>query len=151
MRRCTPLVRGLLGRSCSSVARPAATMFTEEEEMMRDAVARFAQDVVAPRVRSMDARAVMDTEVIEGMHANGLLGVEIEEQYGGGGFGFTAALIVVEELAKVDASVSVLCDIQVREPALLRPCRRNLQSSERSLTAHSAPSSLRRSRACRTR
>ena len=88
-------------------------MFTEEEEMMRDAVSRFAQDVVAPRVRSMDERAVMDTEVIEGMHANGLLGVEIAEEYGGGGFGFTAALIVVEELAKVDASVSVLCDIQV--------------------------------------
>ena len=87
-------------------------MFTEEEEMMRDAVSRFAQDVIAPRVRSMDENQKMDTAVIDGMHANGLLGVEIDEEFGGGGFGFTAALIVVEELAKVDASVSVLCDIQ---------------------------------------
>ena len=79
---------------------------------MRDAVSRFAQDVIAPRVRSMDENQKMDTAVIDGMHANGLLGVEIDEEFGGGGFGFTAALIVVEELAKVDASVSVLCDIQ---------------------------------------
>ena len=40
------------------------------------------------------------------------MGVEIPEEYGGTGMNFMAACLVIEELAKVDASVSVMCDVQ---------------------------------------
>ena len=42
----------------------------------------------------------------------GLMGVEIESEFGGSNSSFTSAIIAVEELAKVDPSVSILCDVQ---------------------------------------
>lgn len=41
-----------------------------------------------------------------------LMGVEIDPQYGGTGSSFFSSILVIEELAKVDPSVAVLCDIQ---------------------------------------
>ncbi|SPO31706.1 probable acyl-CoA dehydrogenase short-branched chain precursor [Ustilago trichophora] len=85
--------------------------FTEEEEMLREAVQRFAQDVVAPRVEAMDEAEKMDPEIIKGLFEQGLMGVETSADHGGAGCSFTAAIIVIEELAKIDPSVSVLCDV----------------------------------------
>lgn len=39
------------------------------------------------------------------------MGIEIDPDHGGAGSSFTSALIVIEELAKVDPSVSVMCDV----------------------------------------
>ncbi|KAF8516022.1 acyl-CoA oxidase [Hysterangium stoloniferum] len=85
--------------------------FSEEEEMLRDAVKRFATDVVGPRVREMDEKEMMAPEVIKGLFEQGLMGVEISSDFGGAESSFTSAIIVIEELAKVDPSVSVLCDV----------------------------------------
>ncbi len=41
-----------------------------------------------------------------------LMGVEIDSEFGGTQSSFFASILVVEELAKVDPSVSVFCDIQ---------------------------------------
>ncbi|PWN89885.1 acyl-CoA dehydrogenase NM domain-like protein [Acaromyces ingoldii] len=84
---------------------------TEEEEMLRDAVRRFAEEVIQPRVESMDEAEKMDPEIIKGLFEQGLMGIETSEEHGGAAGSFTAAIIVIEELAKVDASVSVLCDV----------------------------------------
>jgi short/branched chain acyl-CoA dehydrogenase len=84
---------------------------TEEEEMLREAVKRFAEEVVAPKVQEMDENELMDPEIIKGLFDQGLMGVETSEEHNGAGGSFTAAIIVIEELAKVDASVSVLCDV----------------------------------------
>ena len=40
------------------------------------------------------------------------MGIEIPSSYGGTNSTFTVSMLVIEELAKVDASISVLCDIQ---------------------------------------
>ncbi len=40
------------------------------------------------------------------------MGIEIDSKYGGAGSTFFSSIIAIEELAKVDASVSVLCDVQ---------------------------------------
>lgn len=85
--------------------------FTEDEEMFRDVVSKFAQEVVAPKVRDMDEAENMDPAVVQGMFDNGLMGVETPEEYGGAGASFTSAILVVEELAKVDPSVSVMNDV----------------------------------------
>lgn len=85
--------------------------FTEDEEMFRDTVARFAQEVVSPKVREMDENENMDPSVVQGMFDNGLMGIETPEEYGGAGASFTSAILVVEELAKVDPSVSVMNDV----------------------------------------
>lgn len=74
--------------------------------------ARFATEVIAPRVRSMDAAAKFDPEVVQGLFEQGFMGIEIDPELGGSGASFTAACSVIEELAKVDGSVSVCCDVQ---------------------------------------
>ncbi|QRV72591.1 acyl-CoA dehydrogenase [Ceratobasidium sp. AG-Ba] len=85
--------------------------FTEEETMLRDVVSRFAKDVVAPRVREMDEAEKMDPSIIKGLFENGLMGIETSPDHGGAGSSFTSAIIAIEELAKIDPSVSVMCDV----------------------------------------
>jgi len=85
--------------------------YTDEEQMLRESVARFAQDVVGPRVREMDEKESMDPVIIKGLFEQGLMGIETSPDYGGAGMSFTSAIIAIEELAKVDPSVSVMCDV----------------------------------------
>lgn len=46
------------------------------------------------------------------MFENGFMSIQSEQQYGGADASFMSAVIVIEELAKIDASVSVCCDVQ---------------------------------------
>ncbi|KAG5639329.1 hypothetical protein H0H81_004050 [Sphagnurus paluster] len=85
--------------------------FTDEEKMLREAVQRFALDVVAPRVREMDENENMDPAVIKGLFDQGLMGIETSAEHGGAESSFTSAIIAIEELAKIDPSVSVMCDV----------------------------------------
>jgi short/branched chain acyl-CoA dehydrogenase len=110
----TPALRRTLSSSPSPSAaavRPAVTTFSDDELLLRDAVAEFATTQVAPLVAQMDRESHMKREVLDGLFANGLMGVEMPERWGGSGASFTAAILTIEELAKVDASVSVLVDI----------------------------------------
>lgn len=79
--------------------------------MFRDTVAKFAGDVVKPAAREMDEKEAMHPEIIKQMFDNGLMGVEIPEELGGAGASFTSAIVVVEELSKVDPSIAVLNDV----------------------------------------
>jgi len=88
------------------------TQLTDDEALMKEAVSRFAQEKIAPRVLDMDRAMRMDPEVIQDLFDQGLMGVEIPAEHGGAEAGFLSACLVVEELAKVDASVSVCCDVQ---------------------------------------
>lgn len=79
--------------------------------MMAESVSKFANEVIAPKVREMDEAETMDPAVVEQLFEQGLMGIEIPEEYGGAGMNFTAAIVGIEELARVDPSVSVLCDV----------------------------------------
>jgi len=79
--------------------------------MMKDMVARFAQEEIAPHVAEMDRTSVMNQGIIQGLFDNGLMGIEIPEEYGGVGAGFTTACLCIEELAKIDPSVSAGVDV----------------------------------------
>ncbi|KAF8475304.1 acyl-CoA oxidase [Russula ochroleuca] len=85
--------------------------FSEEEDLLRESVKRFAEDVVGPKVREMDENEMMDPSVINGLFEQGLMGIETNAEHGGAECSFTSAIIAIEELAKVDPSVSVLCDV----------------------------------------
>ncbi|KAK7109129.1 short/branched chain specific acyl-CoA dehydrogenase, mitochondrial-like [Littorina saxatilis] len=92
--------------------RPPIDLLTDEEKMMRDAVARLAAEQIEPLVREMDDKCQMAPSVRQALFENGLMGIEVPTQYGGTNSTFMVANLVIEELAKVDASVSVFCDIQ---------------------------------------
>ncbi|RYO79770.1 hypothetical protein DL766_001068 [Monosporascus sp. MC13-8B] len=87
------------------------THLSETEAAMQEAVSRFANDVVLPRAREMDEAEQMDPALVEQLFEQGLMGIEIPEEYGGAGMNFTAAIVGIEELARVDPSVSVLVDV----------------------------------------
>lgn len=91
---------------------PPLQTYSDEEGMMRDAVRKFAQERIAPFVSKMDDNSTMDEEVIKSLFEQGLMGIEIDPDYGGTGSTFFSSILVIEELAKVDASVAVLVDIQ---------------------------------------
>jgi alkylation response protein AidB-like acyl-CoA dehydrogenase len=88
------------------------TLLTEEEEMFRETVRQFAQDSISDRVSVMDREAQMDPDLIREIFDLGLMGVEIPEKWGGAGSSFFNAVLVVEELSRVDPSVAVLVDVQ---------------------------------------
>lgn len=84
---------------------------TETEELLKESVARFANETILPKVREMDENEAMDKELIPQLFEQGLMGVEIEERYGGSEMNFGACIVAIEELARVDPSVSVLVDV----------------------------------------
>lgn len=87
------------------------THMSETETMMAESVNKFANDVILPKVREMDEKEMMDPSVVEQLFEQGLMGIEIPEEYGGAGMNFTAAIVGIEELARVDPSVSVMVDV----------------------------------------
>lgn len=95
----------------SDVPPTPITHLSETEMLMGDSVSKFANDVVLPKAREMDEAEAMDPAVVEQLFEQGLMGIEIPEEYGGSGMNFTSAIIAIEELARVDPSVSVLCDV----------------------------------------
>ncbi|MFZ0913474.1 MAG: acyl-CoA dehydrogenase [Candidatus Korobacteraceae bacterium] len=85
---------------------------TEDEVLFRDTVRQFADESVRPYVKAMDEKGVFEHELIEQFFQLGLMGIEIPEQYGGGGGTFFEAILAVEELSRVDPSAGVVVDVQ---------------------------------------
>jgi alkylation response protein AidB-like acyl-CoA dehydrogenase len=90
----------------------ALTILSEEESAFQQAVRDFAEGEIKPHVTSMDEKAEMRPDLVKKLFEMGLMGIETPEKFGGSGASFTMACLAVEELARVDGSVSVLCDVQ---------------------------------------
>jgi len=88
------------------------TTLREDEQAFRDAVREFAEEVIRPRVPTMDAAQQIDPELIPQLFELGLMGIEIPEAHGGVGASFFTSVLVVEELSRVDPSVGVFVDVQ---------------------------------------
>jgi len=92
--------------------RPALTILSEDEVQFRDAVRTFAENEIKPHVHDMDQKGEMKPEIVKKLFEMGLMGVESPEKFGGAGSSFMMACLAVEEIARVDGSVSVLMDVQ---------------------------------------
>lgn len=93
-------------------SRPAITTLSEDELAFKDAIRTFAESEIKPLVNKMDEEAQMPDSLIKKLFEMGLMGIETPEKYGGTGSTFTMACLAVEELGRVDGSVSVLVDVQ---------------------------------------
>src|SRR6202021_2055103 len=85
---------------------------SEDKIMFRDNIHQFADEKIRPLVKEMDEKGIFDKELIHQFFQLGLMGIEIPEQYGGGGAKFFEAILAVEELSRVDASAGVIVDVQ---------------------------------------
>jgi alkylation response protein AidB-like acyl-CoA dehydrogenase len=87
------------------------TTLSEEEELFRASVREFAEGEVRPRVEAMEHAGKLDPELIKHCFELGLMAIESPEEYGGAGSTIFNAIVAIEELARVDASVSVFVDV----------------------------------------
>ena len=88
------------------------TILNEDEELFCSEIRKYAESQIKPLVEKMDESEVMEQKVVESLFEMGLMGIEIPEKYNGAGGSFFQAVIAIEELAKVDPSVAILCDVQ---------------------------------------
>src|SRR5215212_6188017 len=88
------------------------TTLSEDETMFRASVREFAEGELRPRVEHMDEVAKLDPAIITQCFSLGLMGIETPDEYGGAGANFFTAILAVEELSRVDASVGVFVDVQ---------------------------------------
>ena len=83
--------------------------FTEEQVMIRDMVREFTKKEVEPRDKWMDENG-FDYELHKKLTQAGLMGIHLDEKYGGGGGDAVTSIIVIHELAKGSASVALFLD-----------------------------------------
>ncbi|MGI5272712.1 acyl-CoA dehydrogenase family protein [Nonomuraea sp. CA-218870] len=88
-------------------------MLTPEHEELRKTVEAFARDVVAPVIGDYYEREEFPYDIVRQMGAMGLFGLPIPEQYGGMGGDYFALCLALEELARVDSSVSITLEAGV--------------------------------------
>jgi alkylation response protein AidB-like acyl-CoA dehydrogenase len=81
---------------------------TEEHDLLRKAVRELAEDKIAPRAAEIDETAEYPWDVHEELKRADLLAIHVPEQYGGAGADKIAHCLVVEEVARVCASSSLI-------------------------------------------
>ncbi len=101
--------------------------------MLRNSVASFAAAEIAPRAAEIDKSNDFPADLWEKMGAMGLLGVTVEEEWGGAGLGYLAHIVAMEEISRASASVGLsygahsnLCVNQIRLNGTDEQCRRYL-------------------------
>jgi hypothetical protein len=79
----------------------------EEHIAVRDAARDFAQNVLKPTIIERDNAQRFATEEIRQLGELGFMGMMVDEEYGGSGMDTVSYVLAMEEISKVDASVSV--------------------------------------------
>lgn len=83
--------------------------FNEEQRMIRDMVRDFTKKEIEPRDKWMDENG-FDYELFKKLTQAGLMGIHLDEKYGGGGGDAVTSIIVIHEIAKGSASVALALD-----------------------------------------
>ncbi len=79
----------------------------ETADMLRDSVAAFAADEIAPRAAAIDRDNAFPDDLWGKFGALGLLGITVSEDYGGAGMGYLEQVVAVEEVSRASASVGL--------------------------------------------
>tara|TARA_B100000614_G_scaffold262863_1_gene299207 strand:+ start:2098 stop:3246 length:1149 start_codon:yes stop_codon:yes gene_type:complete len=93
----------------------------ETADMIRETVASFAQNEIAPRAAEIDKTDKFPRDLLPKMGELGLLGITVEEEWGGTGLGYLEHVVAMEEISRASASVGLsygahsnLCVNQIR-------------------------------------
>jgi isovaleryl-CoA dehydrogenase len=94
----------------------------EDIEMLRESVYQFARLEIAPRAAQIDRENLFPADLWPMLGEMGLLGLTVEEEYGGTGLGYLAHCVAMEEISRASASVGLsygahsnLCVNQIRK------------------------------------
>ena len=79
----------------------------ETADMIREPVASFAQNEIAPRAAEIDRTDTFPRDLLPKMGELGLLGITVEEEWGGTGLGYLEHVVAMEEISRASASVGL--------------------------------------------
>ncbi len=79
----------------------------EDVDALRDTVARFAHDQIAPRADEIDRSNTFPRELWPQLGELGVLGVTAAEEYGGAGLGYLAHCVAMEEISRGSGSIGL--------------------------------------------
>ena len=86
---------------------PFLTELTENQLLIRDTIRDFAEKNIRPRVMEFDESQEFPMDIMQQLGELGFLGILIPEEYGGAGLGYVEYALIVEELARIDPSISL--------------------------------------------
>ncbi len=105
----------------------------DDVDMLRDTVANFARDRIAPRAEEIDRTNAFPRDLWPQLGELGLLGITVEEEFGGTGLGYLEHCVAMEEVSRASASVGLsygahsnICVNQIRRNATVEQKRRYL-------------------------
>jgi alkylation response protein AidB-like acyl-CoA dehydrogenase len=84
---------------------------TEEHKMIRDMAREFAQKEIAPVAAHYDETGEFPYETVKKMAAQGFMGIEVPEEYGGQGLDTISYVLAMIEIAKADVSHSTIVSV----------------------------------------
>jgi glutaryl-CoA dehydrogenase len=85
---------------------------TDEERMVRDTAAAYAQEKLQPRVTEAYLNENFDREILREMGSLGLLGATIPEEFGGAGLGYVSYGLIAREVERVDSGYRSAMSVQ---------------------------------------
>jgi len=88
------------------------TQLSEEERMVRDAAAEYAQGRLMPRIHDAYRNETTDPAIFREMGELGLLGITIPEQYGGANLNYVSYGLIAREIERVDSGYRSMMSVQ---------------------------------------
>jgi alkylation response protein AidB-like acyl-CoA dehydrogenase len=85
--------------------------FTEEQIMIQQSARDYAQRELIKDVLERDAKAEFPTQHVKALSELGFLGMLVAPKYGGGGMDTISYVLEMEEISKIDSSVSVIMSV----------------------------------------
>lgn len=81
---------------------------SEEQVLLKETVSRIAREQIAPGAQARDEAEEFPWDMVEILRENGFFGADFPEKYGGSAMGLLSMCLIIEEIAKVCASTSVI-------------------------------------------
>ena len=79
----------------------------EDVDMLRETVSAFATERIAPRAEDIDSNNQFPRDLWPELGELGLLGITVDEEFGGSGLGYLAHVVAMEEISRASASVGL--------------------------------------------